>query len=82
MTLTRLVSQMRRKDRTRLRGSTGRPVRVVNTSPVLEDEPESLAGFLDVAGHPVSDQTLGWHGDELGDEQFPLPRADGDAQEF
>ena len=27
-------SQMRRKERTRLRGSIGRPVLVVNTSPV------------------------------------------------
>ena len=41
----------------------------------LEDQPQRGAGFLDVAGHPVGDQTLGWHGDELGDEQFPLPAA-------
>src|SRR5689334_21677699 len=46
----------------------------------LEDQPEGLAGFLDVAGHPVGHHTLRWHGDEIGDEQFPLLGADGDAQ--
>jgi hypothetical protein len=32
MTGKSFLSQMHRKDRTRLRGSIGRPVRVVNTS--------------------------------------------------
>ena len=41
-----------------------------------------VAGFFDVAGYPVGDQALGWHGDELGDEQFPLPGGDRDGQEF
>ena len=48
----------------------------------VEDQPQRGAGFLDVAGHPVGDQTVGWHGDELGDEQLPLPRGDRDGQQL
>ena len=48
----------------------------------LEQQPQRVAGFLDVAGHAVGDQALGRHGDELGDEQFPLPGRDRDAEQL
>ena len=44
-----LVSQMRRKDRTRFRGSTGRPVRVVKTRSVsghAEPMGDAITGLL------------------------------------
>jgi len=43
MILILLSSQMRRKDRTKLRGSIGRPVRVVKMTPVAgQAEPMSI----------------------------------------
>src|SRR5215472_2821840 len=44
----------------------------------FEDQPKGLPGLVDVAGHTVGDQPGRGHGDELGDEQLPLPRANGD----
>jgi len=48
----------------------------------IEQQPQRLARFIDVAGHPVSDQPLGGLGNELGDEQLPLRGADGDGQQL
>ena len=48
----------------------------------LEEQPDGVACLLDVAGYPVGDQPVWRHRDELGDEQFPLPVAYGDAEEL
>src|SRR5262249_32228378 len=48
----------------------------------VEQQPQGVAGFVDVPGDAVGDQPGRRHGDEFGDEQFPLLGGDRDGQEF